>query len=110
MDTAILTALIDSGVAGVVIVLLISRVFVLGPEFRKVEKENESLRISSRNDQESARLAVAQLAMANQIIGELRQIARYRAGSAAVSPAALPGPGDPGAESGQPAGLLAEEN
>jgi len=110
LDTAVLTALTGSGVAGIVIVLLITKVLVLGWEYRKLEKENDSLRVSSKNDQETARTAVSQLAMANQLIGELKQIARYRAGGAAVLPAALPGPGDPGAESGQPARLLAEEN
>lgn len=105
----VLPALINAGVAGVVIVLLITRVFVLGSEFRKLEKETESLRISSANDQESARLAVSQLAMANQLVGELRQIARYRAGGPGDMPAVLPGPGDPRAEPGQPARLLAEE-
>ena len=74
LDSSLSTALITgSGVAGIVVVLLILKVLVPGWYATKLEKENQTLA-------ETAKRAVDELALANQLVGELRAIAIARGG------------------------------
>lgn len=94
MDSSLITPLlINAGVAGLVVVLIILKVLVPGWYVTKLEKQNEIL-------SSTAERAVRELAMTNQLVGELRAIAVQRAG-------ALPVPGQ-GGEAGD--GPLAQES
>ena len=64
---------INAGVAGVVIILIIFKVLVPGWYARRLEKENEVLRAAAER-------AAAELSLTNQLVQELRTIAAARAG------------------------------
>lgn len=74
VDSSLSTALITGGgVCGVVVVLLILKVLVPGWYATKLERE-------AQVNAETARKAVNELAIANQVISELRAIAIVRGG------------------------------
>lgn len=74
IDSSLSTALITGGgVCGVVVVLLILKVLVPGWYATKLERE-------AQVNAETARKAVNELAVANQLISELRAIAIVRGG------------------------------
>lgn len=74
LDGSLSTALVTGGgVCGVVVILLILKVLVPGWYATKLESENKIL-------SSTAERAVNELAIANQLIGELRAIALARGG------------------------------
>jgi hypothetical protein len=74
LDSSLSTALVTGGgVCGVVVLLLIVKVLVPGWYATKLEQENQVL-------SGTAERAVNELAIANQLIGELRAIAIARGG------------------------------
>jgi hypothetical protein len=90
MDSSLITPLIvNAGVAGLVIVLVIFKVLVPSWYVKKLEAQNDILT-------STAERAVGELALANQLVGELRAIALQRAGPMVIS-AAVPGQGGAGA-------------
>ena len=74
LDSSLSTALVTGGgVCGVVVILLIIKVLVPGWYATKLEAENKVLA-------ETAKRAVDELALENQLVGELRAIAIARGG------------------------------
>lgn len=78
MDSSLATTLItNAGVAGLGIVLIIFKVLVPGWYAKKLEQQNEILSTTAER-------AVNELALANQMIGELRALAYQRNALAAT--------------------------
>jgi len=85
LDSSLATILItNAGVAGVVIILLIFKILVPRWYVAKLEEENKTLSATAER-------AVAELALSNQLVGELRAIALQRAGTAILPPPGLGG-------------------
>lgn len=91
MDSSLATALItNAGIAGIVVVLIVFKVLVPGWYAKKLEQQNEILSATAER-------AVSELALANQLVGELRALAVHRA-----APAATGNPGQGGAAGDTP--------
>ena len=82
MDSSLITPLIlNAGVAGLVVIMIVFKILVPRWYVTKLEDDNKSLSVTAER-------AVAELALSNQLVGELRAIAIARAG-----PAGIPGQG-----------------
>lgn len=80
MDSSLATVLIsNAGIAGVVVILICLKVLTPGWYAKKLEQQNEILAATADR-------AVSELAVANQLIGELRALAYQRTGHLAVPP------------------------
>jgi hypothetical protein len=80
LSSSIIDLLLTYGPLGIWVVLMLLGVLVpRWPWVTQLEQENELLRTSRDHEREAAREAISQLATANQLIGELRQLALQRA-------------------------------
>ncbi len=75
MDTAILTVLVNAGVAGIVIVLIITGYLVPKWVYTHLLKENESLRRDRDLQRKRAEEVEGQGEITNQLIGALVRLA-----------------------------------
>lgn len=87
MDSSVASLLVTYGPLGVILVLLIvplpgKGAPMLVPWYLvdRMDKEARLQREALEREQDAARRAVAELEIANRVIGELRQIAERRAG------------------------------
>ncbi len=78
MDSAILTVLVNAGVAGIVIILIIAGWLVPKWAFSKLEDENNSLREALRLERQRNSETTSQLGITNQLIGALVELAEKR--------------------------------
>jgi hypothetical protein len=83
--------LLTYGPLGVMVLLYTLGVIVPRSAVERVEHENEILRRASDRDRDTARDAVAQLSVANQLLGEFRAIALRRAAGIPEPPWSPPG-------------------
>lgn len=97
MDSSIATTLItNAGIAGVVIVLILLGILVPKWYVSKLEKEITLKDQALKTEREISKQATEQLAIANQLVGELRAIAAQRAQTEQMRPRALEPPYDMG--------------
>ena len=78
MDSAVLTVLINAGVAGIVVFLLIMGLLVPKWAYRKLEKENESWREAYELQRQRNNELASQMGIANQLIEAVRELAEAR--------------------------------
>lgn len=78
MDSAIMTVLINAGVAGVVVLLLIFGYLVPKWAYRKLEEENKLLREALTLERQRNSEASSQMGVTNQLIGALVELAEAR--------------------------------
>ena len=80
MDSTLVTVLINAGVAGVVVILLIAGWLVPKWAYSKLEQENKSLREALQLERQRAGEAASTHAVTNQLIGALVDLAAERKG------------------------------
>jgi hypothetical protein len=78
MDTAVLTVLVNAGVAGIVIVLLIMGWLVPKWAYSKLEEENRLLREALSLERQRNGEVVSQMGITNQLVGALVELAESR--------------------------------
>lgn len=78
MDSAIVTVLINAGVAGIVVILLIFGWLVPKWAYSKLEEENKLLREALALERQRGGEAAGQMGVTNQLIGALVELAEAR--------------------------------
>ncbi len=78
MDSAILTVLVNAGVAGIVILLLIFGYLVPKWAYSKLEEENKLLREALQLERQRGSEAASQMGVTNRLIGALVELAEAR--------------------------------
>lgn len=78
MDTGIIQVFINAGALGAIVLAMLFGYLVPKPYVSKLEKENDLLREENRVVRDTNRELVNTVATNNQIIGELRSLARDR--------------------------------
>lgn len=96
MDSALIALLANGGVAGVVLVLVLTGQLVPGWLYRRVENEADLLREGRDIDRQRASEASSTAGVTNQLIGALTNLATERRNPAreTPSPATDRSPGD----------------
>ena len=80
MDSTLVTVLINAGVAGVVVILLILGFLVPKWAYSRLEQENKSLREALELERQRAGEAASTQTVTNQLIGALVDLAAERKG------------------------------
>lgn len=78
MDTAILTVLVNAGVAGIVIILLIAGWLVPKWAYSKLEEENRLLQEALDLQRQRNADMASQMGITNQLIGAVVELAEER--------------------------------
>lgn len=78
MDSAIVTVLINAGVAGIVVILLISGFLVPKWVYSRLENENKDLRQALQLERQRNKEVASAAGVTNQLIGALVNLAEER--------------------------------